>query len=178
MQAGKVYNRRKIMELPYQESIPGRLWSPKTTLNRESFYPLRWTTVLLPQQLDQIESKEEYLLLLTRRVEWLIEQAISDWLISYEPQEELEAEWRIAQQINQYLPTYLEDRSRRESPQQIASYLVMNYQELQEAALEDQQFPVIPHPEVETGLNYLTDMNLMDWLAFMNMEANPHYFQD
>ena len=178
MQVGKVYNRKKIMELPYKEFMQGRRWTPRESNLAEDSPPLLWTTVVLPEPLSQIESKEEYLLLLTRRVEWLIEGAISDWLISYEPQEELEAQWRIAQEINQYLPMYLEDRSRRESPHQMASYLVMNYQELQDAALEEQQFPVTPHPAMETGLDYLENMNLMDWLMWMNVEANPHYFQD
>jgi hypothetical protein len=60
----------------------------------------------------------------------------------------------------------------------MASYLITNYWNLQQAALNDQQFPVTPPPKLETDLRLFREMNLMDWLAFMNTEANPHNFQD
>lgn len=172
-------NKTEILELPYEEFMPGRRWTPTYVTTTSEAPPLLWTTVLVPQQLSQIESKEEYFLLLMRRVEWLIEQSIRDWLMTYEPQEELEAQAWVAQEINQYLLMYLNNLSKQQTPKQMASYLVMNYQELQQQCLRaEQQFPITPHPDLETGLNYLEDMNLIDWLMWMNLDANPHYFQD
>lgn len=169
-------SRVEILRLPYGQFMPGRRWTPTFPTNTAKAPPLVWTTVLVPQQLEQIESPEEYLLLLTRRVEWLIEQMV-EWKMTYEAYEELEAKDWVAQEINQYLPMYMNSINQEQSPHQMASYLVMNYQELQRGSLT-QQFPVSPYPMLETGTNYLEDMNLIDWLMFMNMDAKAHYFQD
>ena len=176
MQVGKVYNRRKIMELPYKEFTPGKLWCPTFPTSLDP--PLVWTTVLIPEQLSQIESEEEYLLLLTRRVEWLIQEWIDDWMANYDQEEDLEVKLWIVQEIEQYLPLDLQYLNPSQSPREMASYLITNYWNLQQAALNEQQFPVSPPPKLETDLNLLREMNLMDWLAFMNTEANPHNFQD
>ena len=85
-----LYSRREILELPDQEFVPGRRWTPTFPTDTAISPPLLWTTVLVPEQLLQITSKEEYLLLLTRRVEWLIEQML-DWKTTYEAYEEVEA---------------------------------------------------------------------------------------
>lgn len=175
----KALSRTETLELPYEEFIPGRLWTPTYPTQSEEEPPLVWTTVLVPIQLTQIISQQEYFFLLIRRVEWLIQQAIQNWLLEYEPQEEKEAEAWIAREISEYLPMYLNNLSRQQSPRQMAEYLVMNYQELQQQCFPVvEQFPVAPHPALEQNLTYLADMNLIDWLMWMNMDANPHYFQD
>ena len=173
-------SRQEILELPYEKFIPGRLWTPEPPEDMENTRLLLWTTVLVPAQLNQINSQEEYFLLLVRRVEWLIEQAIQLWLMDYGLEEEKQAEASVAMQIMEYTPIYMNSLSRRQSPRQMATHLVMNYQELQQQCFPygEQQFPVTPHLKPEESLRYLEDMNLIDWLMWMNMDANPHYFQD
>ena len=75
---------------------------------------------------------------------------------------------------------YVNNLTRHRSPRQMAERLVMNYQELQQQCFPswEQEFPITPYPELETNFDLMIDMNLTDWLMWMNMEANPHYFQD
>ena len=177
--SNNLYNRQGIRELPYEEFIPGRLWTPTFPTDPQQESPLTWTTVLVPAFLNQIESREEYFLLLARRIEYLISQAVQLWLTEYKPHQDKEAEYWVAMQINEYMPMYLNSLGPNQTPLEMAIYLVQTYQELQSSCqLDLHTFPVPPHPAMETSFYYLDDMNLTDWLAFMNMEANPHYFQD
>ena len=181
-----VLHRKEILELPYNEFLPGRLWTPEntTTTKTQEVPPLLWTTVLVPGQLNEIESRQEYFFLLMRRVEWIVEKAIHDWLETYVPLEEREPQNWVAKEINQYLPVQMKYVGRDDTPRQMAEHLVMDYWELQKACFSfrqeywEQEFPVTPYLIPQTSLSYLLDMNLLDWLAFMNMDANPHYFQD